>query len=293
MHPGHPESPDRLRAIFAKLEGNAFQDLIREEAPLATSDLIALAHPLAHVETILGQMPDEGRYQFDPDTGASPGTREAVLRAAGAVPAAIDKVMAGEIQNAFCAVRPPGHHAEPERVMGFCFFNNIAIGAFHARAHHGLGRIAVVDFDVHHGNGTQAMFWHDPELFYGSTHQAPFYPGTGWADERGQGNIVNVPLAANSGSKEFRAGIGDQILPVLESFNPELLLISAGFDAHARDPLAELQLTEDDFAWVTDVLCSLAQEVCDGRVVSVLEGGYNLDALAASVAVHVSSLMRA
>ncbi len=293
MHPGHSEQPDRLRTILAQLQRDEFQDLARFEAPLATVDQIALVHPRSHVETVLSQMPEVGHHQFDPDTGASPGTKNAVLRAAGSVPAAIDKVMSGDIQNAFCGVRPPGHHAEPERVMGFCFFNNVAVGALHARSKHGLGRIAVIDFDVHYGNGTQAMFWHDPELFYGSTHQAPFYPGTGWPEERGQGNIVNVPLAANSGSKEFRAAITDQILPALESFNPEFLLISAGFDAHEQDPLAQLRLTEADFSWVTDVLCDVAQTKCKGRVVSVLEGGYNLKALAASVAVHVGSLMRA
>lgn len=293
MHPGHPESPDRLRAIYLELSKDFYREIAMQEAPEATEDMIASVHPAAHVSDVLRQMPEEGLHMFDPDTSASPGTREAVLRGAGAVPAAIDMVMSGEAKNAFCAVRPPGHHAEPERVMGFCFFNNVAIGALHARTKYELGRIAVIDFDVHHGNGTQAMFWHDPELFYASTHQAPFYPGTGWPDERGQGNIVNVPLAANSGGKEFRKAMTDQVLPSLESFKPELVLLSAGFDAHANDPLAQLQLIEADFAWVTDELCALAESYCAGRVISVLEGGYNLEALAASAGAHVQSLMRA
>ncbi len=293
MHPGHPERPDRLRSVLAALAEDEFDALVRVDAPPASVEQLALVHPLAHVEAVLNRMSDDERRQFDPDTAVAPGTRDAVLRAAGAVPAAVDKVMSGEVRNAFCAVRPPGHHAEPERVMGFCFFNNAAVGALHARKRHGLRRIAVIDFDVHHGNGTQAAFWRDPDLFYGSTHQAPFYPGTGRSDERGQGNIVNAPLAANTSSEEFRLAVTDRILPALERFKPELMLLSAGFDAHADDPLAQLSLTEDDFEWVTDRLCALARTACQDRIISVMEGGYNLKALAASASAHVRGLMRA
>ncbi len=294
MQAGHPERPDRLRAVLAALEEEAFQDVRRVDAPLADVAMIARAHPRAHVEEVLSLIPDaQGFYAFDPDTSAGPGSRAAILRAAGAVPQAIDMVMAGDVKNAFCAVRPPGHHAEATRVMGFCFFNNIVIGAHHARAAHGLTRIAVIDFDVHHGNGTQALFWNDKDLFYGSTHQAPFYPGTGDADEVGQGNIVNAPLAAGSGSIAFRTAIETRIVPALDAFAPEFLLISAGFDAHMRDPLGQLDLTDDDFAWVTDQLIAVAGTHCNGRVVSLLEGGYDIDALASASAAHVHSLLRA
>ncbi len=222
----------------------------------------------------------------------SPGSGAAARRAAGALCAAVDAVAAGEAGNAFCAVRPPGHHAEPSRAMGFCLFNNVAVGALHARAAHGLRRVAVVDFDVHHGNGTQAMFWDDAELFYASTHQMPLFPGTGGAEERGvAGNILNVPLAPMAGSLEFRHGLRETILPALIRFEPQFILVSAGFDAHEDDPLAGLRLHEDDYAWVTTELLAVARDFCDGRVVSTLEGGYNLQALGASAAAHVTALM--
>ena len=327
---GHPERPDRIRAVMESLATEAFASLDRREAPAADFADLDRVHPAGYVERLLAAVPDEGLARIDPDTVVSPQSGEAALRASGAIVAAIDAVAAGEATNAFCAVRPPGHHAEPGRSMGFCLFNNIAaidavaageatnafcaarppghhaepgrsmgfclfnniaVGALHARAAHGLDKIAVVDFDVHHGNGTQAVFESDPGLLFASSHQYPYYPGTGAASETGVGNIFNLPLASGSGSTEFRAGFEDQILPALRAFRPELILVSAGFDAHARDPLASLLLSEDDYAWITRELCAVAGEFCDGRLIATLEGGYDLEALAASVAVHVHELM--
>jgi acetoin utilization deacetylase AcuC-like enzyme len=289
----HPESPARLRAILAALAGTKFETLGRREAPRAATVDIARVHPGNFVDRLLALVPQSGYAAIDADTVLSPGSGEAALRAAGAVVAAVDAVVAGEAKNAFCAVRPPGHHAEPTHAMGFCLFNNVAIGAQHARAIHGLRRVAVVDFDVHHGNGTQAAFESDPQLFYASTHQMPLYPGTGAASERGVGNILNVPLAPMSGSREFRLAYTAQILPALEEFRPELILVSAGFDAHRSDPLAQIMLVEADYAWVTDQLVAIAARHAGGRLVSTLEGGYDLGALAASAAAHVVSLMSA
>ncbi len=288
---GHPERPDRIRAVMESLATEAFASLDRREAPAADFADLDRVHPAGYVERLLAAVPDEGLARIDPDTVVSPQSGEAALRASGAIVAAIDAVAAGEATNAFCAARPPGHHAEPGRSMGFCLFNNIAVGALHARAAHGLDKIAVVDFDVHHGNGTQAVFESDPGLLFASSHQYPYYPGTGAASETGVGNIFNLPLASGSGSTEFRAGFEDQILPALRAFRPELILVSAGFDAHARDPLASLLLSEDDYAWITRELCAVAGEFCDGRLIATLEGGYDLEALAASVAVHVHELM--
>jgi acetoin utilization deacetylase AcuC-like enzyme len=289
----HPESPARLKAVLAALEAPEFSTLERRVAPLAEAEQIARVHARLYVDRVLHAIPAAGYVGFDPDTIASPGSGEAALRAAGAVTAAVDAVVAGEVRNAFCAVRPPGHHAEATRAMGFCLFNNVAVGAEQARKVHGLARIAVVDFDVHHGNGTQHMFERDADLFYASTHQWPFYPGTGAADETGVGNIVNVPLAPMSGSREFRAAMTEIVLPALRGFRPDLLLISAGFDAHADDPLASLRLKEGDYEWATRALMAVADECCGGRVVSTLEGGYDLPALAASAAAHVRALMAA
>jgi acetoin utilization deacetylase AcuC-like enzyme len=289
----HPESPARLKAILAALEAPEFAALERRAAPLAEVAQIARVHARLYVDRVLHAIPSSGYVGFDPDTIASPGSGEAALRAAGAVAAAVDAVVAGEVRNAFCAVRPPGHHAESARAMGFCLFNNVAVGAEQARQVHGLARIAVVDFDVHHGNGTQHMFERNRDLFYASTHQWPFYPGTGAADETGVGNIVNVPLAPMSGSREFRAAMTEIVLPALRRFRPDLLLISAGFDAHADDPLASLRLVEADYEWVTAALMAVADECCRGRVISTLEGGYDLPALAASAAAHVRALMKA
>lgn len=291
--PGHPECPDRLRAVLGALEAEEFALLHRVEAPRASVEAIERVHPPIHVETIMNGAPVEGFRRVDADTALSPGSVEAALRAAGAVTFAVDEVMAGRVRNAFCAIRPPGHHAEPDQAMGFCLFNNVAIGALHAREVHGLTRIAVVDFDVHHGNGTQASFETDPNLFYASTHQWPLYPGTGRASEHGLGNILNKTLPPGAGSTEFREAFTDAILPALEQFQPEFLFISAGFDAHAADPLANLRLTEDDYAWVTTALVQLANTFCNGRVVSTLEGGYDLAALASSARAHVRALQLA
>ena len=289
--PWHPERPDRLRAVLAALEGEAFAPLLRESAPEATPEQLALAHPREYVEAILAIRPPAGEtVALDADTAMSEGSVPAALRAAGGAVAAVDAVMEGWARNAFAAVRPPGHHAEPSRPMGFCLFNNAAIAALWARARWGLRRVAVVDFDVHHGNGTQAIFAADAALFYGSSHQMPCYPGTGAVAESGvAGNIVNAPLRPGEGSAAFRAAWSGRILPALAAFDPELLVISAGFDAHRADPLAELRLETEDFAWITAQLVGLA----GGRVVSVLEGGYDLEALAAASAVHVRALMGA
>ncbi len=289
----HPESPDRLRAIWEALDAPEFEGLDRREPPEATLDQVHRVHPHRQVTDVLSAIPLEGTANIDGDTVVSSRSGEAALRACGALAAAVDAVMAGEGANAFCAIRPPGHHAEPRRSMGFCLFNNVAVGAMQAREVHGLKRIAVVDFDVHHGNGTQAFFADKSELFYASTHQWPLYPGTGARVETGVGNIVNVPLAPDSGSTEFRAAVTGEILPALHEFSPDFLFISAGFDAHTDDPLANLNLTTGDYAWVTQELVAFAADACRGRVVSTLEGGYSLPALAESCAAHVRALMDA
>lgn len=292
---GHPECPDRVRSVLRAFEAPEFIALQRETAPPAAIEALAAAHSMAFVERILAIRSEPRRLTYiDGDTVVSPGTMEAALRSAGGAIAAVDAVMAGWAEAAFVAMRPPGHHAERDRAMGFCLFNNAAVAAFHAREKYGLRRIAVVDFDVHHGNGTQDIFAPDPELFYASSHQYPCYPGTGARHERGvAGNIVNEPLAPGAGGQEFRAAWRDGIIPALAAFGPELLIISAGFDAHAADPLAQLRLQEADFAWVTEALLAVADVSCPGRVVSLLEGGYDLEALSAAAATHVRALMRA
>ncbi|MEO1331292.1 MAG: histone deacetylase family protein [Pseudomonadota bacterium] len=289
---GHPERVDRLRAVLAALETETFQDLLRIEAPAVDEAAILRAHAPEHVEAVKSQIPTSGAAPIDADTWVSPHSWTAAERAAGAVVEAVDIVMRGEARNAFCAVRPPGHHAEHDRAMGFCLLNNAAIGAHHALAVHGLARVAVVDFDVHHGNGVQDIFERDGRLFYASTHEWPLYPGTGAPHETGVGNIVNVCLPALSGSVEFREAFAGQILPPLERFRPDLLIISAGFDAHGDDPLAQLLLNESDFVWATERLCAVAAKLCQGRVVSTLEGGYDLHGLSRSTAAHVEALMR-
>jgi len=295
--PGHPERPDRMRAIDRVLSHDIFKPLLRREAPLRSDveEWIAEAHPRHYIEAIKEARPAPGEepVRLDPDTVLSSGTWEAAMRAVGAGLLAVDEVMSGNAANAFCQVRPCGHHAESSRAMGFCLFNNVAIAGLYARKKHGAERIAVVDFDVHHGNGTQEIFWNDKDLFFGSTHQMPLYPGTGALTETGVGNIWNAPLRPGDGGEPFRDATQSRILPALHDFGPDVILISAGFDAHRNDPLANLALEEADFAWATEVLADVASRRCHGRLVSMLEGGYDLTALARSVAVHVKALMDA
>jgi acetoin utilization deacetylase AcuC-like enzyme len=291
---GHPERPERLRSVLAALEHADFATLDRRAAPLATNEQVVRVHSPHYVEAVLAASPASGRIHLDPDTAMSPGTDRAILRAAGAVVAAVDAVMGDEDTMAFCAVRPPGHHAEPAHAMGFCLFNSVAVGAAHAQAVHGVERIAIVDFDVHHGNGTEAMTSSRPEWLYASTHQWPLYPGTGSARDHGPyRNIVNAPLPQGAGGAEFRDAFRDIVLPALDAFRPDLLIISAGFDAHRRDPLAGLELETEDYGWVTEQLAEIAKRHGKGRIVSSLEGGYDLSALAASAAAHVRALMAA
>ena len=288
----HPESPDRLRSIAAKLNVTDFENLHRFESPKIKLETIAMMHDPKYIDSVLKSIPERGSIQLDADTILSSGSGEAILRAAGGVCAAIDDVLKHDASNAFCGMRPPGHHAEFSQSMGFCIFNNIAIGARYAQRFHGIDKVAVIDFDVHHGNGTQHMFESDPSLFYGSSHQFPAYPGTGKSSETGVGNIVNVPLKPGSGSSLFRRAYIEIILPQLKKFNPDLLLVSAGFDAHIDDPLCNLNLETEDFIWVTRELMLVADECCDGRLVSTLEGGYNLNALADCVCAHLNTLMQ-
>lgn len=290
----HPECGERLTVIQKALDDANYPQLYYREAPRASISAIEKVHPRSYIDKMLGVVPKYGMYSIDGDTVLSPFSGEAAIRAVGAVIAAVDAVSLGEVHNAFCSIRPPGHHAEPTVAMGFCIFNNVAIGAHHARAMHRFHKVGVVDFDVHHGNGTQKIFWDDANLFYASCHQFPCYPGTGTADETGcASNIVNVPLPPGSGSSDFRRGITTHVLPALRKFQPDFLLISAGFDAHSRDPLANLYLDEDDFSWITKELMEVASECCSGRLVSVLEGGYDLLALANSVVAHVRELLTA
>ncbi len=290
---GHPERPDRLRAIERALADDRFRDLVRIEAPAADLDTIALCHPMDYVTAIQEASPKEGMVRLDADTSMSPGSFEAALRAAGGGVHAVDEVMSGRARNAFVATRPPGHHTETTRPMGFCLFNNAAIAARHAQSRHGIERAAVVDFDVHHGNGSQDIFWSDETVMYCSTHQMPLYPGTGAPSERGEHDtIVNAPLSPGDGGAQFRDALESVILPRLRNFQPELIVISAGFDAHQRDPLANLNLLEGDFLWATQKIMEVADTSAKGRVVSMLEGGYDLEGLANSAAAHVSGLMR-
>jgi acetoin utilization deacetylase AcuC-like enzyme len=290
---GHPERPDRLRAIAQALDADAFKPLARLEAPAAALETIALCHPMDYVTAVRDATPQQGLTQLDADTTMSPGSFEAALRATGGVVHAVDQVMTGKAANAFVAIRPPGHHAETARPMGFCLFNSAAIAARHAQKKHGAERAAIVDFDVHHGNGSQDIFWSDPTVMYCSTHQMPLYPGTGAVSESGEHDtIVNAPLRPGDDGAKFRQAMETRILPRLRDFKPDLLVISAGFDAHTRDPLASLNLVEADFAWATQKLMEIADGSAKGRVVSVLEGGYDLQGLAGSVAAHVTTLMR-
>ena len=291
--PAQPESPARLRAVLQALDHDRFAAIDRIEAPRATREQLLRVHTPEHIERILAIAPDEGTVRLDEDTLMSPGSAEAALRAAGAVVAAVDAVLGSDGGQAFCAVRPPGHHATPDRAMGFCLFNNVAVGAAHAIAEHGLKRVAIADFDVHHGNGTQDIFAREPRVLFISSHQMPLYPETGRADERGMGNIVNAPLSPGDGSYEFRELWESTLIPKLHAFKPQLLLISAGFDAHRNDPLADLRLGSEDYAWITQRLVDVARAHAQGRVVSTLEGGYNLLALSTSAAAHVGELLEA
>ena len=292
--PGHPERADRLRAVNQVLSEQRFDALVRGEAPEGSLDAVALCHSEHYVTELRHVAPSSGMVYIDGDTSMSPGTWEAVMRGVGGAVAATDAVMTGAHNNAFVAVRPPGHHAEKAAPMGFCFFDNAAIAARHAQRRYGIARAAVVDFDVHHGNGTQDIFWADKSVMYCSTHQMPLFPGTGAAGERGEHDtIVNAPLASEDGSVQFRAAFENRILPHLKKFAPELIIISAGFDAHYRDPLASLNLKGEDFGWVTQKLMDVADSSAGGRIVSVLEGGYDLQGLKESVAAHVTALMGA
>lgn len=295
----HPERPDRMRAIDKVLSHDIFSALVREEAPLRedVEEQIRLAHPASHVEMIRS-IAERARERgipmhADGDTLVSPQSWEAALRAVGAGLAAVDAVIEQRAANAFCQVRPPGHHAEADKAMGFCLFSNAAIAGLYARAKHGAERVAVVDFDVHHGNGTQNIFWSDKDLFYGSTHEMPLFPGTGAANETGVGNVHNAPLRSGDNGERFREAVESRILPALHNFGPDIIIVSAGFDAHQSDPLGNVRLVEADFLWVTEQLTEMARKHSGGRIVSMLEGGYDLNALAKSVAVHVNALMNA
>ncbi len=290
--PGHSERPQRLEAV---LSGIARLKLDAREAPLATRGALERVHTPAYVAAMERGFAAgaEGLAQIDPDTFVSPGSREAAYRAAGAVVAAVDAVLADEDDVAFCAVRPPGHHAEPGAAMGFCIFNNVAIGALHALEAHGLNRVAIVDFDVHHGNGSQSVAEKEPRLFFASTHQSPLYPGTGAAGERGRyNNVVNAPLPPGAGGLEFRRAMEALVLPALDAFAPELILVSAGFDAHQADPLAQLAFAEADYAWAGETLRQVSLRHCKGKLVSTLEGGYDLEALARSALAYLAALQR-
>ncbi|MCB8838927.1 histone deacetylase family protein [Aurantimonas sp. VKM B-3413] len=289
--PGHPERPDRIRAVMAVLEDEAFHLLDRAEAPEGSLESIYRCHPEEFVRRLATAIPEEGMVRVDSDTILSPKSFSAALHGVGAATAAVDTVVAKEAENAFVAARPPGHHAERATAMGFCLFNNAAIAARHAQAVHGLERVAIIDWDVHHGNGTQDIFWSDPSVLYCSTHQMPLYPGTGAKDEVGKGNIVNAPLAAGDGGGAFREAFRSRILPALDDFSPDLVIISAGFDAHYRDPLANLKFIDKDFDWATAELMEVADRHADGRLISLLEGGYDLEGLASSTAAHVKRLM--
>ena len=293
--PHHPEGPQRLTAVLDALRNEEFAGLHWEQAPMGTRAQLEHVHDPDYIDAVQAAAPEKGYCLLDAgDTIMSPGTWEAVMRCVGAACAAVDAVVSGQARNAFCATRPCGHHAERSRAMGFCVFNQAAIAALHARHAHGLRRVAVMDFDVHHGNGTQHCFEDDPDLFFGSSHQSPFYPGTGARSEQGvAGNVVNIPLPRGSGSDAFRRLMRDEMLPALERFAPELLIISAGFDAHELDPLGGLAFTDADYAWITRELMAVADRCAASRVISVLEGGYSLEGLASGSAAHVRALMQA
>jgi acetoin utilization deacetylase AcuC-like enzyme len=289
--PGHPERVVRIEVVDRVLASGPYATLPRAEAPAASDAEIERAHDAAYVEMIKASAPTQGWANLDPDTHMCPDSLEAARHAAGSNIAAVEAVVGGAHKAAFCAVRPCGHHAEKNRAMGFCLFNNVAIGARHALASLGVNKLAIVDFDVHHGNGTQNIFWSEPRVMFASSHQMPLYPGTGVASETGVGNIFNVPLAPNTGGREMRMAYQSHVFPALRAFDPDLIMISAGFDAHRDDPLANLMWTQADFGWVTAEICKIAAECCEGRVVSTLEGGYDLDGLTDSLVAHLDALI--
>jgi acetoin utilization deacetylase AcuC-like enzyme len=290
MSAGHPEQPARLGAIADQLHGRRLYDFLQHhDAPRATVEQLARVHPREHIERVSMKSPAEGLAYLDPDTAMCPDTLEAALRAAGANVLAVDLVIGRAVRRAFCNVRPPGHHAERDQAMGFCFFNNVAVGAAHAMEAHGLERVAVLDFDVHLGNGTEDIFRDDDRVLLCSSYQYPLYPDINPASVPGR--IINCPLPPGSGSEVFRAAITEHWLPALEAFAPQMLFISAGFDGHAADPLAELRLSGDDYGWITQRACDIADRHAGGRIVSTLEGGYDLPALATSAAIHIEKLL--
>lgn len=289
--PGHPERPDRIKVLDETFAQPKFDSLVRKEAPIADTAWFEVAHPKSHLKMIKDNIPETGIATVDADTSASPKSWEVVSHVCGAAMDAVDAVFKKDTDNAFVSMRPPGHHAEKTTAMGFCLVNNIAIAARYAQQTYGAERIAIVDFDVHHGNGTQDIFYDDPSVLFASTHQMPLYPGTGALSETGEGNIFNAPLANGDDGSKFKAAFRERVLPALDNFKPDLLMISAGFDAHYRDPLAGLNLVADDFDWVTGKLIEVADKCCDGRIVSLLEGGYDLEGLAESASAHVNRLM--
>ncbi len=289
--PGHPERPDRIRALDQVFSGSGFDRLERVEAPAADETFLELAHPVEFLRRIKARIPDSGLAVIDADTSASPKSWDAMLHVCGAAMAAVDAVAGNDIANAFVSMRPPGHHAEKTTAMGFCLVNNIGIAARYAQQAHGYERVAIVDWDVHHGNGTQDIFCEDSTVLFASTHQMPLYPGTGAIGETGCGNVFNAPLRDGDDGDHFKEAFSDRILPAVENFAPDLIMISAGFDAHYRDPLAGLRLQAEDFDWATGKLMDIADQACEGRIVSLLEGGYDLQGLAESASAHVNRLM--
>ncbi|MDD1500694.1 histone deacetylase family protein [Agrobacterium tumefaciens] len=292
---GHPERPDRLRSLNIALEHPNFERLVRKQAPQANEDAVLLAHPESHLLSVMRQIPEEeGEInRIEADTYASPKSLQAALTGIGAAMAAVDDVFNGEADNVFVASRPPGHHAETEKAMGFCLFNNAAIAARHAQKVHGAERVAIVDWDVHHGNGTQDIFWNDTSVLFCSTHQMPLYPWSGDKNETGvKNNVVNAPLSPNTGSDHFREAFKSRVLPAIADFSPDLIIISAGFDAHHRDPLAQINLVGEDFDWATGRILEMADKYAGNRVVSLLEGGYDLEGLAESAAMHILRMMK-
>ncbi len=291
---GHPERADRLRSLAIALQHPNFEKLHRKQAPQANEESVLLAHPEEHLRAVMREIPEDDQVrQLEADTYVSPRSLQAALTAIGGAMTAVDEVMSGEIDNAFVAGRPPGHHAERNKVMGFCLFNTAAIAARHAQRRHDVERVAIVDWDVHHGNGTQDIFWNDPSVLFCSTHQMPLYPGTGAPNETGvKNNIVNAPLSPDTGSEHFRDAFKSRVLPMLENFRPDFIIISAGFDAHHRDPLAQINLVGEDFDWATGRLMEVAGRYANNRIVSLLEGGYDLEGLAESAGMHICRLMR-